>query len=138
MFLSLDLQQIGLMFGLFEDLLVLVFDFDVIFDLALDLVVLLGECALEQVDVVFLLVHIIVDTHILLLIPLQLLLQQHILLTHFGNVSLHFSHLSIDLSQSSLIVADGLCQFSNLMCSFLSKSAKPVMLVEQFLVLIMK
>lgn len=138
MFLSLDLQQIGLMFGLFEDLLVLVFDFDVIFDLALDLVVLLGECALEQVDVVFLLVHIIVDTHILLLIPLQLLLQQHILLTHFGNVSLHFSHLSIDLSQSSLIVADGLCQFSNLMCSFLSQSAKPVMLVEQFLVLIMK
>lgn len=108
-FFRLDLEQIGLVLGLLECLLILVLDFDVIFDLTLDLFVLFGEGALEQVDAVFFLVQIIVNRSVLLFISLQLLLQQRILLAHFGYVPLHLSHFSVNLPQSSLIAADSLC-----------------------------
>lgn len=96
------------MLGLLEVLLVVVLELDVVLDLVLDLFVLLGEGAFEEVDAVLLLVELVVDARVLLLVPLQLLLQQRVLLRHLVDVGLHLQDLAVDVAQPSLVVADGL------------------------------
>lgn len=59
------------MLGLFDVLLVLVLEFDVPLNLVLDELMLICEGALQQVDISFFLVKIVVDTCILVLVVPQ-------------------------------------------------------------------
>lgn len=126
------------MLGLLEVLLVLVLQLDVVLHLVLDLLVLLREGAFQVVDAVLLLVEVVADPRVLLLVVLELFLQVQVLLGHLVDEGLDFEDLAVDFAESALVVADGLAELLDFVDHFVLLRAQPVVLVEQFLVVVVQ
>ena len=111
---------------------------NIVLNIVLDLLVLLCKCPLEVVDFILLHFQIIADPCIVLLIALQFFLEDSVLLVHFVDKGLDLNYLSVNLRKSGLVVLQSSRELFNLKKGLIFLSLKPVVLVQQFLVITMK
>ena len=70
------------MFGFFQVLLVLMFEFDIVLDIIFDLFMFLSECSFKVVDFVLFLLKVIADSCVVFFVSFQFLLQNRVLFVH--------------------------------------------------------
>lgn len=133
--LVLYLDQISLMFSLFDVFLILVLELDVVFHLVFDLLVFLRENSLQVIDFILLLLKVIPDARVLLLVLFKLVSAGLIFVAQLVDVGLHLQNLPIDFGNPTLKISDRLADLFNLVCHFFLLGLAFVVLAQHFFVL---
>ena len=126
------------MLGFLQIFLILMLQLNIVLNVVLDLLMLLCKCPLEVIDFVLLHFQVIADPRVVLLIALQFFLEDSVLLVHLVDKGLHLNNLPVDLRKSGLVVLQSSRQLLNLKKGLIFLSLKPVVLVQQFLVIAME